>query len=104
MKYQFVNNVKGSEVYFKVPLKFKRSLSHYSIDDSQTYVLIIFYQDVVLSRMVRKALDKVSSDKAIIILGKIFTQDAQKTITERGVNVNLVHFGWTDESYQNIRS
>ena len=74
----------------------------------RVYTVLLFQHErrsVVMSPVVRKALDRVPTGEALVAIGANFTAEAIELLDERGALViRLGDFYWTDESYNSVRS
>jgi hypothetical protein len=103
MKCRLIFGVRGAEVRDRVPQRYLAYLAKYELNEEQIYCVLMFPEEVVLSRSARKALRMLPDGERPIALARDFTLEADIALRERGIDVPLAEFGWTDESYIRIR-
>lgn len=103
MKCKLVAGVRGADVRNRVPQRYLAFLAKYELVEEQIYCLLMFPEEVVLSRSACKALRMLPEGERPIALARDFTLEADHVLREHGIDVPLAEFGWTDDSYVRIR-
>jgi|SRR5579862_3101586 len=108
MKLNIYRNLSLEKLLGLLPSSLKDIASMRQLQPLQ-YTVMMFgtdRKDVTISTSVRKALKQItSSDPNVIAVGAQFTLEGMRLLVEHNVQViSTLGIGWTDESYQNIRT
>ena len=108
MRPQVYKGLSADKVRMLVPRQYKSRMRLINLDN-RLYCMIVFAldrNDVVKSRVVRKALEQIdaSSGETLIAVGAEFTLDALVLLSKQSaLIVSLSEFMWTDASYDHVR-
>ena len=105
MKFEIHDTVAGGRLRDLIPPEFREHVPSLVRKDG-LYTLVVFSEDVVRERTVRRALEQIDQAPVgvIVATGRNFTREARDLLLARStVLVARGDFEWTEASYEAVR-